>query len=186
MDDHGHKDVKIILSSDLNEYKIEDMVRRGTPVDFFGVGTQVATSFDAPALQGVYKMVEIKEADKTEYRAKFSRNKVTLPGRKQVWRFYDAQGKLSHDLISGKEEDFNGRAEPLIRQYIKYGQLIRQPAEVNAIRPQVQENLRKLPKKILDLNRKQSYTVKISGELEKLLEHLKIVNLAGEAGPGKQ
>jgi len=173
LDDRGYRNVKIILSSDLNEYKIEDMIRQRAPVDFFGVGTQVATSFDAPALQGVYKMVEIKEADKTEYRAKFSRNKVTLPGRKQVWRFSDDAGRLSHDLISGKDEDFGGQAEPLTRQYIKYGQLIRKTATVNEIRPRVQDNFKRLPGQILDLRHKQPYAVKISGELEKLLEHLK-------------
>ena len=173
LDQNGYQNVKIILSSDLNEYKIEDMIRKRTPVDFFGVGTQVATSFDAPALQGVYKLVEIKETDKTEYRAKFSRNKVTLPGRKQVWRYTENNGTFSHDLISGKEEDFSAQAYPLIQQYIKYGQLVRSLPQLEETRQSVRKLLSNLKPEILDLRRKSHYPVKISKELEQLLNHLK-------------
>ncbi len=173
LDQNGYRNVKIILSSDLNEYKIEDMILKQTPVDFFGVGTQVATSFDAPALQGVYKMVELKESGKTEYRAKFSRNKVTLPGRKQVWRFSDAHGLFRHDLISGKEENFSSEATPLLQQYIKYGQLVRQIPPLEEIRQTVRSYLKQLPKEILSLREKSHFPVTISKELQLLLDHLK-------------
>ncbi|MGH9858231.1 MAG: nicotinate phosphoribosyltransferase, partial [Acidobacteriota bacterium] len=50
--------VKIIASGDLNEYKIEQLLAAGAPIDAFGVGTELVTSYDAPALGGVYKLVE--------------------------------------------------------------------------------------------------------------------------------
>jgi nicotinate phosphoribosyltransferase len=76
----GH--VRVVASGDLDEHRIAQLVRDGAPVDAFGVGTQLGTSADAPALGGVYKLVE----DEGGPRLKLSPGKATLPGRKQVWR----------------------------------------------------------------------------------------------------
>ena len=58
LDEEGMKKVKIIVSGDLNEYKIKELVEAGAPIDTFGVGTQLVTSEDAPSLGGIYKLVE--------------------------------------------------------------------------------------------------------------------------------
>ncbi len=171
LDRNGRQEVKIILSSDLNEYKIQDMIRKQTPVDYFGVGTQVATSFDAPALQAVYKMVEIAAKDHVQYRAKFSRNKVTLPGRKQIWRFANRQ--VSHDLICNSDEDYSNQAFPLIRQYIRKGKVIVDVPDVRQARRVVADHLQQLPQSLLSLTKKETYPVKISSKLMNILNSLK-------------
>src|SRR5215469_2318050 len=88
----GLTDTKIFASGDLDEYVITELLARGAPIDAFGVGTALATSKDAPALGGVYKLVAIEANGTSAYRAKFSDEKITHPGRKQVYRFHDEDG----------------------------------------------------------------------------------------------
>ncbi len=173
LDENGYEQVKIILSSDLNEFKIEKLIRSGTPVDFFGVGTQVAVSLDAPTLQGVYKMVEIEHNGSQLYRAKFSSNKITLPARKQIWRFKDAQGRIHHDLLAFKEENFSDNAEPLLTTYMLSGQIVKTPENVHQIRKRVQFNLTELPTALRQLDTKSSYPIEISEKLQKLSTRVK-------------
>ena len=59
LDQAGHRDAKIMASGDLDEYRIRDLVQAGAPIDAFGVGTQLATSADAPAMSVTYKLVEL-------------------------------------------------------------------------------------------------------------------------------
>ncbi|MBM3449949.1 MAG: nicotinate phosphoribosyltransferase [Armatimonadetes bacterium] len=82
LDDAGATTVQIFASGDLNEDRIAAIVGAGAPIDAFGVGTEMGVSIDAPAFGGVYKLVE----DAAGYRIKTSTSKVTLPGRKHVWR----------------------------------------------------------------------------------------------------
>ena len=56
----AYANTKIMASGDLNEYLIQDLVNRGAPIDSFGVGTELSTSRDDPAMNGVYKLVAIK------------------------------------------------------------------------------------------------------------------------------
>lgn len=93
LDDAGHTDARIMATSDLNEYKILEYVAAAAPIDAFGVGTDLATSADAPSLGAVYKLVEIEANGERRYTAKFSKDKQTLPGAKQIFRYED------HDLV---------------------------------------------------------------------------------------
>ena len=86
LDADGLHDVKIFLSGDLNEYKIQDLVKNKAPAELFGVGTELVTSFDAPALGLIYKMVEISRGGQRFVTAKKSPNKITYPGRKHKYR----------------------------------------------------------------------------------------------------
>ena len=90
LDDAGLNDAKIMATSDLNEYKILEFAAAGAPIDAFGVGTDLATSTDSPNLGVVYKLVELDG----RFTAKFSEDKHTLPGAKQVFRF------ATHDVIA--------------------------------------------------------------------------------------
>ncbi len=99
LDRAGLKDAKIMATGDLNEYKIHELVAAGLPIDLFGVGTELATSADAPALGVVYKMVEMERAgEDRRYTLKLSDDKATLPGAKQVFRYPD------HDLLARSSE----------------------------------------------------------------------------------
>ncbi|MGD0438603.1 MAG: nicotinate phosphoribosyltransferase, partial [Bryobacteraceae bacterium] len=90
LDAAGLQDAKIMATSDLNEYKILEFAAADAPIDAFGVGTDLATSTDSPNLGVVYKLVELDGRST----AKFSEDKHTLPGAKQVFRF------SGHDVIA--------------------------------------------------------------------------------------
>jgi nicotinate phosphoribosyltransferase len=108
LDNAGLRDARIMASGDLDESKIAAIVvdadDSGAPVDAFGVGTELATSGDAPSMGTVYKLVEIQHAGQTRYTAKNSPDKQTLPGAKQLFRFpeYDLLG-LHHECAGGSE-----------------------------------------------------------------------------------
>jgi nicotinate phosphoribosyltransferase len=105
LDQAGMRDTKIFASGDLNEYKIAELIAQGARIDSFGVGTELATSYDAPALSGVYKLAGIEENGSVSMRIKLSRDKATYPGPKQVWRLTNAEGRYVRDVISLDEED---------------------------------------------------------------------------------
>jgi nicotinate phosphoribosyltransferase len=85
LDEAGLTPAQILVSGDLNEWRIAEIVTAGAPVDAFGVGTELGVIADAPALGGVYKLAEYAGRG----RAKRSVAKETMPGRKQVWRLDD-------------------------------------------------------------------------------------------------
>ena len=87
LDEAGFHDAKIMATSDLNEDRIAELIADGAPIDSFGVGTELATSFDAPAVSAVYKIAEIANATGKRYVAKYSSDKQTYPGAKQVFRY---------------------------------------------------------------------------------------------------
>src|SRR5262249_4177003 len=83
LDQAGMTNVKIMLSGDLNETRIAQLVADGVPVDSFGVGTELATSSDAPSMGAIYKIVELESNGVTRATAKYSAEKTSLPGAKQ-------------------------------------------------------------------------------------------------------
>ena len=68
------------MSNDLDEAKISELLGQGAPIDAFGVGTELITSRDAPAISMVYKLVELDGVG----RIKRSEGKRTYPLAKQV------------------------------------------------------------------------------------------------------
>ncbi len=110
LDDAGLPDIDVLASGDLDEHKIAALLAAGAPIDAFGVGTQLGTSADAPTLGAVYKLVEDADGPKM----KLASGKVTLPGRKQVWRLDD------HDVISLHDEGVPG-GRPLLTQVMAAG-----------------------------------------------------------------
>lgn len=122
LDEAGHADASIVLSSDLDELNIwqiltqigDDARRAGIDPDpicrrlVYGVGTRLITSHGAGALSGVYKLVGIED-DQGEWTPaiKISEDpgKVPLPGRKTVWRLYDHSDTAIADLIGLVDEE---------------------------------------------------------------------------------
>ncbi|MEP6915451.1 MAG: nicotinate phosphoribosyltransferase [Acidobacteriota bacterium] len=103
LDRGGLAETRILVSGDLDEWKIRDLVAAGAPIDGFAVGTALTTSEDAPALGGVYKLVEIEEDGQVRQVMKRSTGKKTWPGRKQVWRMVE-DGRAVGDLIGLEAE----------------------------------------------------------------------------------
>lgn len=145
LDEAGLRSTRIIASGDLNEYKIAALIQAGAPIDGYGVGTDLVTSIDAPALGGVYKLVVIDG----QPIAKFSSGKSTLPGPHQVYRFHDGQGQIQHDVIALADEDpkslGQGEAEPLLQQVFRAGERVAGAESLDTIRARVQRGLSSLP-----------------------------------------
>jgi len=86
--EHGLDYVKISVSNQLDEYVIESLVDQGAPIDMFGVGTRLVTGYSDGALDGVYKMVQLK--GKPIIKISENPAKINLPGEKELYRYYDA------------------------------------------------------------------------------------------------
>ncbi len=114
--DHGAlADVKIFTSGNLDEYELARFTKAAAPIDGFGIGTKMVTSADRAYLDCAYKLVEYGGIP----RRKKSEGKSTWPGSKQVYRHYEKNGRLSHDILTLESDKQNGL--PLIRQVMQDG-----------------------------------------------------------------
>jgi nicotinate phosphoribosyltransferase len=176
LDEGGKTETKIFASSDLDEYRIEELVASGACIDAFGVGTQLATSYDAPALSGVYKLVALERQGKMTMKQKLSPEKATYPGPKQVWRSIDQSGIYFEDLVALHDEPaLHDQARPLLELVMKDGQTIdgekSTPFErLSAARSRAAEELKRLPGDLLTLDSKARYRVSMSDTLVKQKE----------------
>src|SRR5665811_364358 len=106
LDDGGLRDVIILVSGGVNEDVLQTMKKAGAPIDGFGIGVNLAASVDVPALDCAYKLQEYAGKPKR----KLSEGKATWPGRKQVWRAYDADGRMRGDILSLESDNQPGEA----------------------------------------------------------------------------
>ena len=127
----GWNDVQVFASGELDEDRIETLVRSGAGIDAFGVGTALSTSADSPNLGVIYKLVEVDLGDTVRNAAKFSQEKTTYPGRKQVFRFVGKEGKFSGDVIGLDGESFEG-GTPLLGPVMRGGRRL-EPVEEDPV-----------------------------------------------------
>ena len=173
LDEAGLTEAIIVASGDLNEYKIAKLVQAGAPIDSFGVGTQMATSADAPFLGIIYKLVEQEIDGQIRYRAKFSQNKATYPGKKQVYRLIDEKGMFIKDVIGLEEDIIPENHIPLLQRIIHNGKLEYTPPPLESIRQFFFENLAHLPEPYKRLSGAHTFPVKRSQKLQDLFARLK-------------
>ena len=171
LDSHGLSEAKIVASGDLNEYKVEALLAQGAPIDLFGVGTELATSRDVPALNVVYKLVELERNGHVDYKSKFSEDKVYLPGRKQVFRF-SAGAHYHHDTIARSSEDFPEGA-PLLHPVMRDGRRLKSRPCLQDARANALANLARLPEPYHALRNAPAYPVVKSEALLHLLEEVR-------------
>ncbi len=168
LDKGGLTDAKIFVTNELNEDKISELVRQQAPIDAFGVGTQLATSADAPALSAVYKLVELEHGDSHTYTAKYSTDKVTLPGAKQIYRHPD------HDVVTLYNEcNSNYKGEPLVRPVMMQGQLVEQLPTTKAIRAYRELAVERLPERLKVLEAAEPYSVEVGERLRLLADSVR-------------
>jgi nicotinate phosphoribosyltransferase len=166
LDRAGLKETKIFASGDLDEYVIADLLARGAPIDAFGVGTALSTSKDAPALGGVYKLVDLEAGGNISYRAKFSAQKATYPGRKQVFRFSDSNGTLREDVIACENEEFDD-GKPLLHCVMRRGVRVEPSPDIQSVQQHAAEELKSIPEKCFQA--RECYPVSFSQRLRALL-----------------
>ncbi|MEM1538984.1 MAG: nicotinate phosphoribosyltransferase [Candidatus Bathyarchaeia archaeon] len=172
LDSRGLNYVQIFASGDLDEYKINELLMKGAKIDMFGVGTKMGTSADRPYVDIIYKLCE-KMDSKGEFQPimKLSEGKATLPGKKQVFRFIDENGRFLKDVIALDHEKVDG--EPLLVKVVEKGKVIYRFPSLQEIRERALENLSRLPDKYKRLRRTAKYPVELSPKLQELIKELK-------------
>ncbi|MEJ2635274.1 MAG: nicotinate phosphoribosyltransferase [Calditrichia bacterium] len=173
LDAAGMKDTQIVASGDLNEHKIKKLVEAGAPIDSFGVGTQMATSADAPYLGGIYKLVEQRIKGETLFRAKFSENKATYPAKKQIYRIIDERGNYLRDIIGRGSENISEKHTELLVPVIRQGKLVYEFPELKESREFFHRNLARLERRYKEFDSPDNFPVTYSRNLQDLFDKLK-------------
>jgi nicotinate phosphoribosyltransferase len=189
LDEAGLEDCKIVLSGSLDEYVIRELLTQGAVVDSFGVGERLITSRSEPVFNGVYKLVAVEEDGVIIPKIKISENvnKITNPGFKKLWRFYDkATGKAIADLITTNNETINEnepyllfdpdhtwkqklvsnfRAEKLMKKIFDKGELVYESPSLEEIREYCLAQVETLWEEVLRFEKPHKYYVDLSKPL---------------------
>lgn len=176
LDERGLNDVTIFASGNLDEYRIAELVAAGAPIDAFGVGTAMVVSADAPALDVAYKLTEYNGRP----RIKTSAGKLSLPGRKQVFRAINAAGTFYADLLGLATEDssmvaqeFNPRftfATELLQPQFNAGHRLGHRPTLADVRERLRDSIASLPKCYGALQNPDKYPVAHTRALDAALE----------------
>jgi nicotinate phosphoribosyltransferase len=166
LDKGGLKDTLIYASGNLDEYALEQLIAQHAPIDGFGIGTRLAVSEDAPTLECVYKMQEYDG----QPRRKRSEGKATWPGKKQIFRTFDAQGKMQEDHLAIEDEKLPG--EPQLKPCMRQGKRLSPPAPLEQLRTHAARQLDRLPETLRTLKQESPYTVHISKNIRELADRL--------------
>ncbi|MGR9107930.1 MAG: nicotinate phosphoribosyltransferase [Gammaproteobacteria bacterium] len=166
LDQGGLPDTRIFASGDLDEFALERLLGAGAPIDGFGVGTKMVTSADHPYLNCAYKLQEY--AGKP--RRKYSPGKTTWPGPKQIFRNYDAEGKMDHDVLTLENDVQPG--ETLLRSVMASGKRVAPPEPLTNSRERVAEQLARLPEALQAIGASARYPVEIGAALNALAERM--------------
>ena len=164
LDEAGLSDCKIVVSNSLDEFTIASLLNQGACIDSFGVGERLITAKSQPVFGAVYKLSAVGDGKEFSPRLKVSENveKITNPGRKDVYRVYDGDGHAVADLLAicGEKVDmgqpcryvdpqkpwknryFEGvTAKNLRKLYIKGGKRVEELPSLEEIRDYVKHQL---------------------------------------------
>ena len=168
LDDAGWGDVEILASGDLDEERIASLLADGARINTFGVGTALSTSWDAPSLGMLYKLVELERDGEVHGAAKFSAAKVTYPGRKQVYRSADAQGNYAGDMIA-VEEEVSPSGHPLLVPVMRSGRRLGPPEQLIEAQKRCRAQMQCIPPGLRELGpAHEPYPVHHSARLQEL------------------
>ena len=158
-DQGGLREAIILVSGGVDEDVLQRMIASGAPIDGYGIGVSLATSIDAPAFDCAYKLQEYAG----EPKRKLSEGKQTWPGRKQVWRAYDADGRMAGDILSVESDRHSG--ETMIEPVMRGGKRIGATPTLAQIRERAARDLARLPEPLRQLQPGLNYPVKVADAL---------------------
>lgn len=163
LDEAGFSDAHIFASNELDEGLISELKRQGAKIGVWGVGTNLVTGKEQPALDGVYKLSAIRDPGSAwEYKLKLSEQlrKVNTPGILQVRRFRHEEGYIAdaiydiHNIPSDyfhiidpfdatrtKSISQNSAYEDLLVPIFQKGKLVYQLPSIEQIRENTYRNL---------------------------------------------
>jgi putative nicotinate phosphoribosyltransferase len=101
LDELGAQSTRIVVSGDLDEWRMDELIQAGAPIDVFGVGTSLVMGSGAPTAGLTYKLVAIEDDHGDLQRvAKRSAGKAGIGGRKIAKRTFDGT-HLVEELLVG-------------------------------------------------------------------------------------
>jgi len=161
-DDANLPELKIIGSGGLDEFDLTQLAQAHVPFDSYGIGTKMGMSADAPWSDMSYKLVEYDHRPVL----KLSAGKVSCPGRKQIFRFRDRQGKFSNDVIGLREENLSD--ENLLQEYLRDGERLDRYPPLEDCRKTFTEDFAALPDDFRAILKPSQFPVKLSPRLSAL------------------
>ncbi len=164
LDAGGLHDATIFVSGSLDEYRVRDLLAGGAPIDGFGIGSRLDTSADAPYLDCAYKLQEYAGLA----RRKRSEGKATWPGRKQVYRRHDGDGRMREDVLTVEGDPQEGQA--LIEPVMRAGRRVAPAPSLGASRAHAAAQLTTVPDRLRRLEGGERYPVHVAAALQALAE----------------
>ncbi len=195
LDEAGLTETKIIVSNALDEYLIKELIHQGAKIDTFGVGERLVTARSEAVFGGVFKLAAIEQEGVLVPKIKVSENvqKTTIPGFKQVYRFFDENNKAIADVITLHDEVIdeskpyelfdpnftwkrktvtNFKAVPLLIPIYKNGKRVYDLPKIDEIRQYCKSQIDTLWDEVLRLERPHQYYVDLSLKLWVLKDNL--------------
>lgn len=196
LDKAGFPDCKIIASNSLDEHLIKELLTQGAKIDIFGVGERLITAKSESVFGGVYKLSAIENEGVIIPKIKISENvgKITNPGFKQLWRFFDRDsGKAMADVITLENEVIddnlsyeifdpehswkrktitNFQAKKLLTKIFDKGQCIYESPDLKTIKTYCKQQVESLWEEVLRFDNPHNYYVDLSKQLWELKEKL--------------
>ena len=173
LDDAGLTDVQVLVSGDIDEYRISEILSAGAPVDGFGVGGNLGVGLGTVesgtvggVIGAVYKLVWFDSDEQTPSRIKLAGGKSTWPGRKQVYRI----GEVERDIIQVDTEAAPEGGRPLLQPIVERGTRVFPEESVQEIRERAMASLGSLPQALRELTPDEQYPVQMSDGLLSLRE----------------
>lgn len=183
LDEAGLDYVEIAASNQLDEYVIKSLVEQGAPIDIFGVGTNLAVGAPDAALDGVYKLAFAN--GKPRIKLSENLNKITLPGKKQVYRLLNGKGDFwGADIVALADEKRrhldrmfhpfepeksmptkDHQKEPLLHKVMEQGKPLSSPKTLKEIMDYHQKRLQQLPPEYKRFENPHTYKIGLSLEL---------------------
>ena len=162
LDEAGLQDVQVLVSGDIDEYKIERLLTAGAPIDGFGVGGNLGVGLGTIAsgtvggvIGAVYKLAWYEGDGAAPARIKLAGGKSTWPGRKQPYRI----GAFERDVIALDDETPPRDGRPLLQPFIRDGHIVGEISDLKAIRARALASLDALPERTRALTPEEPYPV---------------------------
>jgi nicotinate phosphoribosyltransferase len=203
LDAAGFESASIFATNDLDEYIITSLKSQGARIDCWGVGTRLVTSYEQPALGGVYKLGAIRSPGGSwEHKIKLSEqpDKISTPGLQQIRRFRTEDGFIGDMIYSTDSDSEDERiiidridptrrkhlpaeaiAEDLLQPIFRQGKLVSPRPSIVDSRTRLQNQLANLHPGIKRFLNPHSYPAGLSPSLHDLRTRL-ILEARGEDG----
>ena len=196
LDEAGLTDTKITVSNALDEFIIRDLVvHQDAMIDSFGVGERLITARSEAVFGGVFKLSALEEDGKLIPKIKISDNvaKTTIPGFKQLYRFYDENNMAIADLITLHDEVIdstkpytlfdpmhpwkqkvveNFRVEKMLVPIFEKCKLVYNIPKLSEIRKRKEQLFESLWKEVIRLKNPHEYYVDLSQDLWDIRQEL--------------